>query len=328
MPKWVIVEFDRERTVRIATLLEEMWLSRKSPFDDFFEPERQYMPKMFLGDERLMRCWHFSLASINRFGKEAYERGRALSSLVVRKPYLIDPLDPKSLERHRFEVLDEVIPFARLEKYRARIDWWFDGLARIRDEHGGDPGNIILDAPYCAEDWRANRAAVIGRYSEFMGIKQKIGQLAAAYSLGMDWTERQDDWAKWKKVPFIATDVWIMRMAKQLGMISSSNTDIAEYVRDHISDYLCEICFGEDLNSHAVTQALWHLGTIVCGKLRRNRKLRPRSSNYRHFCAASCPAYSFCQGVIPANYDKTEDGRIVRSRSLKWNEMIPHPPLP
>ena len=319
-PKWVEIQFSRSVIVNLATLLERMWRNREPPFDRFHEPENQYMPLMIRHDERLMRCWYHGFANVNRYGKKAHQLGRDLKELMVRKPYLFDPLDPRSQEYKRFKPLRDVIPFANMEKYECRVGWWFDGLAKIRDEYGGDPGNIILNAPFDPDSWQVNRNTIISRYSEFMGIKQKISQLAATFNLGTAWKDRADEWARWREIPFIATDIWLMRLAKQLGMVDSYNTDVGEYVRDFISDYLCQICIEEGLDSHAVVQALWHTGSTVCGRE------RPKTGNYRKYCREQCPVYEFCQGIVPSNNRFKAKGWTVNDRSLFWDKMVPHPP--
>lgn len=329
-----VVEFDRERAIVIFRDLATRWHNREAPFNTerFISPERSFHPEGVVVGSLEHAQFTFFGGWLNRNGKTARKLFKDAKQIAEASPWIINPLDPRSLERERFEVLGSVIPFANNEKYRGRIDWWFKGcMGLLRDRYEGDPRNIFLTAELTG-DWRHDRQLLLKRLMEFFGTGPKIAQLILGWFQEVDWLDNHEHrWRVINAVPAIAADMWVMRMMPMLGIATSWETDLSTKIAIPISDFICEICYEEGISHTDLIQALWHTGSVICGRMRPRDQARARP-----FCHGVCPASKFCVGIVPANYISnghlsnyaTKNGNkrtTQRLASLRWNELKPHP---
>lgn len=329
-----VIEFDRERAIVIFRDLAARWQHCEPPFntDKFVSPERKYHPKGVVQGSIEHAHFLFFGGWLNRNGKTATELFRDARKIAEQSPWIIDPRDERSMERERFDLLERVIPFASHEKYTGRVDWWYrDCMGLLRDKYDGDPRNIFLTAELTG-DWRSDRELLLSRLKAFFGTGPKIAQLIMLFFQEVDWLDNhQHRWDKVRRVPSIAADMWVMRLMRQLNIVVSWESDISTKISSEISDFICEICYEEDIPHTHLIQALWHNGAVICGRM------RPKDQTAaRPFCHSVCPLSKTCSGIVPANYVSngrlsmyaTKNGKqrtTQRLASLRYAEMKSHP---
>jgi len=357
------VTFDRDRAIEVFRSLADHWTERRHPFDGprFEPPEQRHRPADILPGSRLHACWLFFGTWLNRSGKTAEELFGKLAELYATNPELIDPLHPDSYDRGRFERLGNVIPFANIPKYRNRIDWWYRWHQIFQEKYDGDPRQMFLQINLTG-DWRVDRQNLLQVQIQELGTGHKIAQLTTAMFQEVDWPEEREQWQLIRQIPMIAIDLWWGRLVYQLGLVTSYSTDSAKIVGPLIADFVCEVCFTNSILHTHLGQAKWHIGSVLCGRM------RPKI-NFRQFCHATCPAVTYCQGLVPANYivdltapvrhhdhghiakpkQKSSQGRLFNSAelprakvsggkdrvhttrrldSLRWREIVIHPLTP
>jgi hypothetical protein len=324
-------EFDRPRAVLVFRHLAAQWRSRQGVFGlpRFVPPEQRYLPPSTAIGSREHALFLFFFAFLNRSGKTVEELGRKARAIAAHHPWIIDPLDPRSLDRLDYEMLADLIPFAHLEKYRDRIDWWFNAMTTLRQDYGSDPRNLFLGIELSG-DWRLDRDALLTRVTQFHGNGRKIAQLTLLFFQEVDWPEDRENWARIRQIPAVAADIWVMRLMRQLDLIVYWETDLATVLSPAVSDFICQVCYEEGISHTDLIQALWHIGAVVCGRM------RPRGQTAgRSFCHGSCPACDSCVGIVPANYIANRDipryqqnGHSQRTTqrlaNLRYDEIVPH----
>lgn len=327
------IEFDRPRAVRIFRELANRWQAREAPFNNerFTPPEIRFHPDPVERGTREHALFLFFAAWLNRSGKTATELLAKAKDVAENHPWIIDPTHPLSHKRERFDLLKDIIPYANHEKHHNRVDWWFgDALGKLRELYGNDPRNIFLGTDL-SDSWQADRTKLLAKLTAFEGVGAKIAQLALCWFQEVDWQKDKEQWEKIRRIPAIAADMWIMRLMRQLNIAASYETDIATVISSEISDFICEVCYEEQISHTDLIQALWHTGAVICGRMR--PKVVGQKS--RFFCHTVCPVAKQCVGIVPANYIAMEkvavrprkDGRkrtTTRLASMRWDEMIPH----
>jgi hypothetical protein len=328
-----VLEFDRPRAVRIFRELANRWHHREAPFNTerFIPPEIRFHPDTIDKGTREHALFLFFAAWLNRNGKTANKLLAQAKDVADNQPWIIDPSHPDSHSRARFDLLLDIIPFANHEKYHSRVDWWFqDAMGKLRDRYDSDPRKLFLGTELSG-DWKADRTKILSKLTDFHGVGGKIAQLTLGWFQEAEWVDDQDQWEKIRRIPAIAADMWVMRLMRQLNIVTSYQTDIATAISPEISNFVCEVCYEEGISHTDLIQALWHTGAIVCGRM------RPKTigQGSRFFCYSSCPVAKQCVGIVPANYISMEkiakrpqkNGKqrtTTRLASMRWDEIIEH----
>lgn len=319
------IEYDEPRAIAWFSLIADLWRRCEHPFDKMISPEVRYHPPGIVTGSRFHACHLFFTGFANRYGKKAEEVCSKASRIAVERPHLIDPAMEKTYSFDDIEALVSVIAFAQNEP--ERVDWWLSGcLGILRDEYDCDPRQIFTSLELSG-DSEADRERLIIRLKRFKGIGQKIGQLIISWFQGVDWQDEPEKWQKLREIQAVATDLWVMRLMRMCDIIVSWESDHSTAISKNISDFISRICLENQISHNDLNQALWHIGSVICGTM------RPNSGPYRHVCYGSCPAINYCKGIVPSNYRpiKRVDGKrkgvnSQRLASMCYAERVPHIP--
>lgn len=308
-----ILVFDRKRTVKVVRAIATAWENGTGVFGWHVPPERRLLPPEIEVGGRRHGLFLFFTGWLNRYGRSATQVVTDAARLAVEKPYLLDPILPESRQRELFEELVDVIPLANSSNPRdkERVTWWYDSLEILRQKYDADPRQIFLALKHLEDPVRA-REEVTMLMREFPGVQQKIGHLITGWFQETAWGEDTAKWERVRKIPILAVDLWLMRLVRQLDLVTDYETDVSTMIDDMISDYLCTICAEEGISHNHLGQGLWGIGTTLCGTGKRSSCIH-------------CPVKEFCVGRVPANYIR-KLGTSRRPASMQWGRLSPHHP--
>lgn len=323
-----VVTLDKERCVTVFSCVTKLWEKGLPPFDRYISPEVFYRPEHIETGTRMDACWLFFYGFLNRFGRTAMELGVDAKEIIGERPYLIDPLDPRSCDPTPYQPLINIIPLAIGENHR--VGWWIEAMDRLRSQYNGDPRQIFFPVNFTLPLFE-QRDMLIDRMCQFPGIKHKIGQMILGWMQETEWIDTPHrDIILWqrshpnslRRIPVIAIDRWLMRLVYQLGLVTEYQSDISTAISRELSDKLCTICHEHDINHNHLGQALWHVGAKIC-----NANHLGGQRQYRHVCHTLCPLKKWCNGRVPSNYRLDKPTKRRRhSANMGWAEMQPHPP--
>ncbi|OGD60890.1 hypothetical protein A3A71_03210 [Candidatus Berkelbacteria bacterium RIFCSPLOWO2_01_FULL_50_28] len=315
--------FDRDLIAKDIRRLASMYLNRQPPFNHL-PPEQFHFPEQ-LAYGSLEHALFLGFAGwLQRNGMDGEMLAKYASHLATECPWVFDPRHPKSQDRSEFTFLYQFIPYSSRDKenlYKP-ITMWFDALQIIRERYAGDWRHIFLTLDYSA-DPIVDRKKLIGRLDDLPGVGPKIAQLIIQWFQEVNWSDDLERWHYIRTIPAIAVDLWLMRLVYQFGYITSWDTDIHTAISGPISDTLCQICYEEGIEHHAVGQALWRIGAVICRRRPRNDAVK-----FRRYCKAYCPAFEVCQRVVPANYSlerRLTGSASGRLASMQWGRSESHP---
>ena len=250
-------------------------------------------------------------AQINRYGKKTNDTMNISSSLFVDHPWLIDPNEIFKVgwfKHYMYNVMAFVSKTTPkgIEEMELRSKGWHDNLELLRNEYGGDPLNIFLQAP-------RNRNDLINEFCRFYGYGHKIAQLEIVWFQEFDWLDCPE-WPAIKKIPAVPVDMWYSRLVRNFGIVTSWSTDHREDVARPISDFLADLCVEYEINWCDLSQALWHTGTNICRHVPKKRG--------RTYCYSNCPAYDFCRGRTGGALHTNNNKGFLRWQERKEHDTV------
>jgi hypothetical protein len=284
-------------------------------------PEITFHPKGIKVGSRKHALFLFHAGYASRSGKTADKAISEIGKIAISHPHLLEPRKSELGSFDLYHVLPRALAFTDYDP--GRITGWWNNLEKLRRVYDSDPRNIFLNLdlnPDCKESIMEARQTLINRLCNpnFYGIQHKIAQLIIPWFQAVAWPDNLSEWQAIGRIPAIPTDIWMMRMVKQWGWVTGYSTDHRDQVSRPISDYIANLCINEGFDSYNLVQGMWHIAARICATHRQKRDHYPLSVA-RQYCYDSCPAFSFCQGIVPTNDRKTGRGEIL------WDEFIEHP---
>ncbi|MCX6808519.1 MAG: hypothetical protein NTW50_02535 [Candidatus Berkelbacteria bacterium] len=314
------IVFDKEKARADAQVIAAAWLRRSEWLPRWLPPEIQFHPVNVQKGSKLHACFLFLSGYVSRSGQSANQAIGKASELTLKFPELVLPEKSLQPSLELWPELNRLIAFSKQDP--KRVEGWVENLGRIRNEFGSDPRNIFLDLNFDQTDkesiWAA-RNVLIDRIDGFYGIAHKIAQLLIPWFQAVDWDYRQDEWQKTRLIPAVPVDHWLMRQTKQWAWVLEYGSDSRDHISRPISDFLSRICLDDELSWYDFAQGCWHISARICSQHRRLRFQNTTRS--RQWCVDHCPAFSFCQGHVPANRAKTNRGSIL------WDSFEVHPEI-
>lgn len=313
---------DMERSELVFGALAKRWGEGSFAFNHLTPPEREYLPQAIEQGSLQHAWWLFFTGWLSRQGfsaKQVFTGAQYI--LEERGTDLIDPNMVGMLTVHDYEEIKGIVPYGYQEPHRVEV-WWRECLMVLRDEHKGDPRNLLLTLDL-KQPLPQLRHDMMKRFKRFKGkgIGHKIAQLTIGWFQETEWPQHKKKWRQIRRIPVVAVDLWWMRMVYQLGLIADFRSDITTKISQPLADYVCQVCMEAGINHNHLAQAMWHLGKDYCARARtRSRSLR---GDYRQICAA-CPAHDYCLGIVPTN-SHDEDGKKKVHADIGWTKFQPHP---
>lgn len=299
---------DVVRTDKVLTLAAYSWQNRLLSFSTMESPEIWHLLDEIRPGSRMHSVAIFLASLFSRSGKLADDVIPKAFRLLVERPDLADPRKVRKVFRPEDRyLLEELIAFAKDDP--ARVEGFIMSMRILKEKYDGDPRNIFLSLSPI-EDLMQARRMLIGAFEEFPGIGNKIAQLAIVWFQDTDWSpargvrNHREQWEWIRKIPAMPVDIWILRLTRQLGLVRKWESDHRDRVTDRISEFYSERCLEGSINWSLASQALWHAGSRLCGRLPENDDRRSL------FCFKNCPFYDFCRGVMGTNAKLRGRGKL------------------
>lgn len=315
------ISFDYDKVRHDAALVIEAWQNSGSWLMIQDPPEITFHPVGVKIGSREHALYLFHAGYASRSGKTADKVISEIGKIAISHPHLLDPRQAELGSFDLYHVLPRALAFTDYDP--GRITGWWDNLKKLRQVYDSDPRNIFLNLdlnPDCKISIMEARQTLISRLCNpnFYGIREKIAQLIIPWFQAVKWDDNLSEWEAIRQIPAIPTDIHMMRVVKQWGWVTSYSTDHRDQIHLPISNYIANLCLNEGYSAYDLVQGMWHIAARICATYRQKRDHYPLSVA-RQYCYDSCPAFSFCQGIVPTNVQKTGRGRIL------WDEFIEHP---
>lgn len=301
------LEFDEARALTIARHLITAWQQRTLGFRGLIPPEELHLPLENIAyGSRQHACLLFFWGFLTRMGQPSglgLERSR---QTIRNAPWIIDPLVTRPAEGTA--PLKAIVPFGQSDGHRdKRVDGWQENLAKLKAEYGGDPRRIFLGA--------RDRASLLEKLTSFRGIGSKISQLLTVWFQSVKWPTQQSRWQVIRQIVVFPVDIHVLRLVRQLEIVQGWRNDYHSVVTDPVSDFMVELCRRHGLDHITLSQAFWHLGSVI------GRKRPKNMAEAGPYCLAHCPVNDWCKSIVTSPEYKSK-GKVGWDTAVRRTNLF------